>query len=182
MYLTGFDRDLSTVVVAALAAITALGAVCGSVIPLALDWLGLDAATVAPPAVTTLIDALGIVIYLTGCARVWLLARRGRRGGGGRGGGGDHAAEAAMAAAAAAACVQRRRHRRKGRREAAAAERRRRDGRFQNFASSRVSRRWPRRRARLHRARAPPKEACSRAVRQAACRAWPARPLGLAIH
>ena len=35
------------------------------VIPLALDWLGLDAATVAPPAVTTLIDALGIVIYLT---------------------------------------------------------------------------------------------------------------------
>jgi len=65
MYLTGFDRDLSTVVVAALAAITALGAVCGSVIPLALDWLGLDAATVAPPAVTTLIDALGIVIYLT---------------------------------------------------------------------------------------------------------------------
>ena len=65
MHLTGFDRDLSTVVVAALAAITALGAVCGSVIPLALDWLGLDAATVAPPAVTTLIDALGIVIYLT---------------------------------------------------------------------------------------------------------------------
>ena len=45
MHLTGFDRDLSTVVVAALAAITALGAVCGSVIPLALDWLGLDAAT-----------------------------------------------------------------------------------------------------------------------------------------
>ena len=35
------------------------------VIPLALDWAGLDAATVAPPAVTTLIDALGIVIYLT---------------------------------------------------------------------------------------------------------------------
>ena len=34
MHLTGFDRDLSTVVVAALAAITALGAVCGSVIPL----------------------------------------------------------------------------------------------------------------------------------------------------
>ena len=65
MHLTGFDRDLSTVVVAALAAITALGAVCGSVIPLALDWLVLDAATVAPPAVTTLIDALGIVIYLT---------------------------------------------------------------------------------------------------------------------
>ena len=65
MHLTGFDRDLSTVVVAALAAITALGAVCGSVIPLALDWAGLDAATVAPPAVTTLIDALGIVIYLT---------------------------------------------------------------------------------------------------------------------
>ena len=38
MHFTGFDRDLSTVVVAALAAITALGAVCGSVIPLALDW------------------------------------------------------------------------------------------------------------------------------------------------
>ena len=37
MHLTGFDRDLSTVVVAALAAITALGAVCGSVIPLALE-------------------------------------------------------------------------------------------------------------------------------------------------
>ena len=34
MHFTGFDRDLSTVVVAALAAITALGAVCGSVIPL----------------------------------------------------------------------------------------------------------------------------------------------------
>ena len=43
----------------------ALGAVCGSVVPLLFDYMGLDAATVAPPAVTTLIDALGIVIYLT---------------------------------------------------------------------------------------------------------------------
>ena len=96
MHLTGFDRDLSTVVVAALAAITALGAVCGSVIPLALDWLGLDAATVAPPAVTTLIDALGIVIYLT-VARAVLDVSPAAHG--------DHAAEAAMAAAAAASNV-----------------------------------------------------------------------------
>ena len=94
MYLTGFDRDLSTVVVAALAAITALGAVCGSIIPLALDWAGLDAATVAPPAVTTLIDALGIVIYLTVARAVLDVAPAAHA---------DHAAEAAMAAAAAAA-------------------------------------------------------------------------------
>ena len=96
MHLTGFDRDLSTVVVAALAAITALGAVCGSVIPLALDWLGLDAATVAPPAVTTLIDALGIVIYLTVARAVLDVAPAVHAHA-------DHAAEAAMAAAAAAA-------------------------------------------------------------------------------
>ena len=90
VHFTGFDRDLSTVVVAALAAITALGAVCGSVIPLALDWLGLDAATVAPPAVTTLIDALGIVIYLT-VARAVLDVSPAPHA--------DHAAEAAVAAA-----------------------------------------------------------------------------------
>ena len=96
MYLTGFDRDLSTVVVAALAAITALGAVCGSVIPLALDWAGLDAATVAPPAVTTLIDALGIVIYLTVARAVLDVSPAAHAHA-------DHAAEAAMAAAAAAA-------------------------------------------------------------------------------
>ena len=58
MYLTGFDRDLSTVVVAALAAITALGAVCGSVIPLCgnqpvcrvltKSFLGDDVAALAP--------------------------------------------------------------------------------------------------------------------------------------
>jgi len=54
----------------------------------------LDAATVAPPAVTTLIDALGIVIYLT-VARAVLDVSPAAHG--------DHAAEAAMAAAAAAA-------------------------------------------------------------------------------
>lgn len=65
LHFIGLDRGLSLVVVVSLSAITALGAVCGSVVPLLFDYMGLDAATVAPPAVTTLIDALGIVIYLT---------------------------------------------------------------------------------------------------------------------
>jgi len=68
--------------------------ICTQVIPLALDWLGLDAATVAPPAVTTLIDALGIVIYLTVARAVLDVSPAAHA---------DHAAEAAMAAAAAAA-------------------------------------------------------------------------------
>ena len=68
--------------------------ICTQVIPLALDWAGLDAATVAPPAVTTLIDALGIVIYLTVARAVLDVAPAPHA---------DHAAEAAMAAAAAAA-------------------------------------------------------------------------------
>ena len=66
------------------------------VIPLALDWAGLDAATVAPPAVTTLIDALGIVIYLTVARAVLDVSPAAHAHA-------DHAAEAAMAAAAAAA-------------------------------------------------------------------------------
>ena len=66
------------------------------VIPLALDWLGLDAATVAPPAVTTLIDALGIVIYLTVARAVLDVAPAAHA---------DHAAEAAVGAAAAAAAA-----------------------------------------------------------------------------
>ena len=64
------------------------------VIPLALDWAGLDAATVAPPAVTTLIDALGIVIYLT-VARAVLDVSPAPHA--------DQAAEVVAAAAAAAA-------------------------------------------------------------------------------
>ena len=66
------------------------------VIPLALDWLGLDAATVAPPAVTTLIDALGIVIYLTVARAVLDVAPAAHAHA-------DHAAEAAAMAAAAVA-------------------------------------------------------------------------------
>ena len=61
----GFDERVSLVVVFSLGAITALSALIGAGAPLLLDAAGLDAATVAPPAVTTLIDALGLVIYLT---------------------------------------------------------------------------------------------------------------------
>ena len=61
----GFDRNVSIVVVLSLAAITALSAFLGAATPLFLDGLGFDAATVAPPAVTTLIDAFGLVLYLS---------------------------------------------------------------------------------------------------------------------
>jgi cation transporter-like permease len=79
----GFDRGVCLVVVFSLAAITALSAVVGAVVPLALDAAGFDAATVAPPAVTTLIDALGLVIYLTIAQIVLKVAPAG--GGGHRG-------------------------------------------------------------------------------------------------
>ncbi|KAJ1447455.1 hypothetical protein M885DRAFT_624354 [Pelagophyceae sp. CCMP2097] len=76
----GFEQDVTAVVVLALAAITALSALVGAVFPLVLDHWQIDAATVAPPAVTTLIDGnrgvcrnikatssigIGLVIYLS---------------------------------------------------------------------------------------------------------------------
>lgn len=55
----------ATVVKLALLVITLISALIGAVVPHLLKYLNMDAATIAPPAVTTLIDALGLVAYLT---------------------------------------------------------------------------------------------------------------------
>lgn len=53
------------VVKLALVTITLISALVGALVPHFLKYMNLDAATIAPPAVTTLIDALGLVAYLT---------------------------------------------------------------------------------------------------------------------
>ena len=62
--LFGISRHTSTVVTATIFAVTLLSTVVGATLPFGLKALKLDAAAYGPPAVTTLIDALGLITYL----------------------------------------------------------------------------------------------------------------------
>mmetsp|Transcript_29810 Transcript_29810/g.96170 ORF Transcript_29810/g.96170 Transcript_29810/m.96170 type:complete len:244 (+) Transcript_29810:1559-2290(+) len=62
--LVGISRHTSTVVTCTIFAVTILSTVVGATLPFALKALKLDAAAYGPPAVTTLIDAMGLITYL----------------------------------------------------------------------------------------------------------------------
>lgn len=62
--LSGDGAQLASVVAATLVCIVVMGCVIGGMMPLALSRLGLDPATSSTPFIATLVDVLGIVIYL----------------------------------------------------------------------------------------------------------------------
>ncbi|MCC6213983.1 MAG: magnesium transporter [Polyangiaceae bacterium] len=61
---SGDGLELALVVAATLVCIVVMGCVVGGMMPLALSRLGLDPATSSTPFIATLVDVLGIVIYL----------------------------------------------------------------------------------------------------------------------
>ena len=60
----GISRHTTTVVTCTIFSVTILSTIVGATLPFALKALNLDAAAYGPPAVTTLIDAMGLITYL----------------------------------------------------------------------------------------------------------------------
>lgn len=60
-----FDIDIAIVISVTLLAICTWATVVGSSLPLLADRVGIDPAVVSAPLVSTLVDATGLVIYLT---------------------------------------------------------------------------------------------------------------------
>lgn len=60
----GIAKHTTLVVTVSLLAITVLSAALGAVVPFAVRAANLDPHSLAPPAVTTLIDAFGLITYL----------------------------------------------------------------------------------------------------------------------
>jgi magnesium transporter len=56
---------MATLVGITIVALVTLGCVVGAIMPLALHRLGADPATSSTPFIATLVDALGIVVYLS---------------------------------------------------------------------------------------------------------------------
>jgi len=76
----GVSRLTATIIACALLSITLLSSVVGATLPFVLRALKFDAATVAPPACTTMIDAMGLVTYLTIAERFIAFDARSRSG------------------------------------------------------------------------------------------------------
>jgi magnesium transporter len=70
--LSGHSLEFALLVAVTIVAIVVMGCLVGAVMPLLLSRLGIDPATSSGPFITTLVDVLGILIYL-GLAR-WLFA------------------------------------------------------------------------------------------------------------
>ena len=68
----GDSGRFAFVVAISVVGIVVMGCVVGGMLPLLLNRLGLDPATSSNPFIATLVDVLGIVIYLR--AAQWLLA------------------------------------------------------------------------------------------------------------
>jgi magnesium transporter len=64
--------DIAVLVAVTIVGIVVLGCVIGGMMPLVLHRIGIDPASSSTPFIATLVDVLGIVVYL-GLAR-WLLA------------------------------------------------------------------------------------------------------------
>ena len=67
----GDGSDMAILIGVTIISIVTLGCVVGAMMPLLLNRLGLDPATSSTPFIATLVDVLGIVVYLS--LSVWLL-------------------------------------------------------------------------------------------------------------
>jgi len=67
----GDGSDMAALIGITIVAIVTLGCVVGAMMPLLLHRLGLDPATSSTPFIATLVDVLGIVVYLS--LSMWLL-------------------------------------------------------------------------------------------------------------
>jgi magnesium transporter len=70
--LSGEGSDMAILVAITIVSIVVLGCVIGGMMPLILHRVGVDPASSSTPFIATLVDVLGIVVYL-GLAR-WLLS------------------------------------------------------------------------------------------------------------
>jgi magnesium transporter len=61
----GTGYEIALVVSLALLSVVILATVVGSVLPIAINKIGWDPAVVSAPFMTTLVDALGLLIYLS---------------------------------------------------------------------------------------------------------------------
>jgi magnesium transporter len=68
----GDGLEMATLIGTTIVAIVTLGCITGAMMPLLLHRLGLDPATSSTPFIATLVDVLGIVVYLT--LSLWLLS------------------------------------------------------------------------------------------------------------
>ncbi len=68
----GDGTEMATLIGTTIVAIVTLGCVVGAMMPLLLHRLGLDPATSSTPFIATLVDVLGIVVYLG--LSIWLLS------------------------------------------------------------------------------------------------------------
>lgn len=71
-WLGGDGSEMATLIGITIVAIVTIGCVTGAMMPLLLDRLGLDPATSSTPFIATLVDVLGIVVYLS--LALWLLS------------------------------------------------------------------------------------------------------------
>ncbi len=69
---SGDGADVAVLVACTIVMIVVMGCVIGAMMPIALTRLGLDPATSSTPFIATIVDVLGIVIYLA--LGQWLLA------------------------------------------------------------------------------------------------------------
>ncbi len=72
-YLAGDGADFAFLVGATIVAIVILGCVLGGMMPIFLHRMGIDPATSSTPFIASLVDVLGVVVYLT-LARLMLSA------------------------------------------------------------------------------------------------------------
>jgi magnesium transporter len=62
---SGGGLDMALLVAVTIVSIVTMGCIVGGMMPLALHRLGVDPATSSTPFIATLVDVLGILIYLT---------------------------------------------------------------------------------------------------------------------
>lgn len=70
--ISGDGADVSVLIAATIVAIVVMGCVIGAMMPILLTRLGLDPATSSTPFIATIVDVVGIVIYLA--LAQWLLS------------------------------------------------------------------------------------------------------------
>ncbi len=68
----GDGFEMATLIGTTIVAIVTMGCVVGAMMPLLLNRLGLDPATSSTPFIATLVDVLGIVVYLS--LSLWILS------------------------------------------------------------------------------------------------------------
>lgn len=64
VFMWGDGREMSVIIAAALIGIVVMGCVVGAMFPILLRRLGLDPATSSAPFIASLVDVLGIMIYM----------------------------------------------------------------------------------------------------------------------